>query len=453
MKKLLEEQKTFYKENHTKSYNFRMNQLNVLKEGIRKYESKLLKALYVDLRKPEFEAYTNEVGFVLDSIKHTQKHLKKWMKQKKVKTPIHQLGSKSYIDQIPYGNTLIIGPFNYPFQLLIEPLIGAIAGGNTAILKPSEYTKAVETVLVEMIGELFDPKYIAIVTGEKEVTSELLDMPFDYIFFTGSVAVGKIVMTAAAKRLTPLTLELGGKSPVIVDETAKIDLAAKRIAWGKFLNAGQTCVAPDYIYVHHSVEEAFKIALKKHVSAFYGDCPEKSMDYGRIVSKRHYDRLKTLYENSAVYSGGAFNDDTFYIEPTILDQVSWSDPIMLDEIFGPILPVLSYENLDDLVDLLKEKDKPLALYVFSESRQNQRMIFSQLSFGGGAINDTISHVASPYLPFGGVHTSGLGVYHGKYSYEAFTHKRSYMKKSTKLDVKLVFPPYGNKIKLAKKFMK
>lgn len=450
---LLQAQDKYFHKNHTRSYAFRMHQLDVLKKGIQKYEKKIIQALYDDLRKPEFEAYTNEVGFVLESIRYSQRHLRRWMKKVRVKTPLHQFGSRSYIEQVPYGKTLIIGPFNYPFQLLIEPLIGAIAAGNTAVIKPSEYTKSVEGVLKTMIEEIFDPQYIALVTGEIKETTALLAAPFDYIFFTGSVGVGKIVMEAAAKRLTPLTLELGGKSPVIVDQTAKIDLAAKRIAWGKFLNAGQTCVAPDYVYVHKDVMKPFKAALKKHIEGFYGPRPEESEDYGRIVSQRHYQRLKALISEDSVFVGGQSRDDSLYIAPTVLEGLTWDAPVMKDEIFGPILPLLAYEDLDQVLDEMKGFDKPLALYIFSENRVNQNKILNQLSFGGGAINDTISHVASPYLPFGGVQTSGLGLYHGHYSFKAFSHTRSLVNKSTKLDIKLVFPPYGDKIKLARKFMK
>jgi aldehyde dehydrogenase (NAD+) len=453
IQEILRKQREFYLKGSTKSYNFRMNQLELLKEAIKKYEKRILEALYRDLRKPAFEAYTNEVGYVLESIDYIQKHLKKWMKKDRVKTPIHQFLSRSYIEYIPYGQTLIIGPFNYPFQLVVEPLIGAIAGGNTCILKPSEYTKAVESLLVEMIEETFDASYIAIVTGEKDITKQLLESPFDYIFFTGSVAVGKIVMKAAAERLTPLTLELGGKSPAIVDETAKIDLAAQRIAGGKFLNAGQTCVAPDFVYVHTSIERTFKSAVIKYIKEFYGDNPSESEDYGRIVSKRHYDRLKNFVEAANVFSGGRYLDDHLYIEPSLIDNVQWSDPIMQEEIFGPLLPILTYDDLDDLISILQGQDNPLALYVFSENKDHQEKILKMLSFGGGAINDTISHVASPYLPFGGIHTSGMGVYHGKYSFKAFTHPRSILVKSSKVKIPLVFPPYKNKIKLAKKIMK
>jgi len=450
---LLKKQDDYFHSNQTRSYDFRIKMLDKLKRAIQAYEGDLLAALKSDLNKPEFEAYTNEIGFVLDSISHTKKHLKSWMKKKRVKTPIHQFGAKSYIEYVPYGRVLIIGPFNYPFQLLIEPLVGAIASGNTAVLKPSEYTKATERVLVDMIEKTFDPAYVSIVTGEVEVTQELLAADFDYIFFTGSVPVGKIVMEAAAKRLTPVTLELGGKSPVIVDETAQLDLAAKRIAWGKFLNAGQTCVAPDYVYVHESVHDQLVEKIRTHVLSFYGDQAHTSPDYGRIVSERHFNRLRQLIHKDKVYHGGSCDHKELYIQPTIMTQVEWTDQVMSDEIFGPLLPILTYKDLDQVIDLIRRRDKPLALYVFSESKTNQDKILSQVSFGGGGINDTISHVASPYLPFGGVQTSGFGAYHGQHSFEAFSHRRSMIKKSTKIDLKLVFPPYGEKIKLARKFMK
>lgn len=453
MEKLLAAHQDLYRTLVTKSLDFRLKQLKQLKEAIKKYEKAIIEALRKDLGKHEFEAYTNEVGFTLDSIGYTMKHLRKWQKDQKVKTPIHQLGAKSYIQFEPYGTVLIIAPFNYPFQLLIEPLIGAIAAGNTVVLKPSEYTTHTEAVIKEMIESHFPEDYISVVTGGREVTTELINSKFDYIFFTGSVTVGKIVMAAASKNLTPVTLELGGKSPTIVDKSAKIDLAARRIAWGKFLNAGQTCVAPDYVYVHKSIEKEFKEKLKGYIHDFYGHEAHKSEDYGRIVTKRHHNRLRDLIHPDKIFHGGSHDEDSLYIEPTILEDVSWSDPIMADEIFGPILPILTYEDIDEVIQVIQENDKPLALYLFTEDKVLEEKVLKSTSFGGGAINDTISHVASPYLPFGGVGPSGMGVYHGKYSFEVFSHKRSVLRKSTKFDMKLIYPPYKNKVKLAKLFMK
>lgn len=449
----IKNQRVYFHKGLTKPIETRITQLKKLKSVIKKYENDILKALKQDLNKPVFEAYTNEVGFTLDSIGYTIKHLKKWSKKKRVKTPIHQFGSKSYIESEPYGSVLIIAPFNYPFQLLIEPLIGAIAAGNTVILKPSEHTVETEKLMVKMIKEIFDPKFVDIFTGGKDVTTELINSAFDYIFFTGSVPVGRIVMRAAAENLIPVTLELGGKSPTIVDESANIELAAKRIAWGKFINAGQTCIAPDYVYVHVSVAEALKEALAKNIRAFYGVKAYESVDYGRIVSDTHYQRLVKLIDAQKVFYGGGYKQEERYIEPTILHNVDWSDSVMSEEIFGPILPVLVYEEIDEVIKTIINRPKPLALYLFTESRVIRDEVLSRTSFGGGAINDTISHVATPYLPFGGVGASGMGVYHGRHSFETFSHKRSVIKKSTKLDIKLVFPPYGDKVKLARRFMK
>lgn len=449
---LLKNQKAYFLQGQTSSIRFRMGQLQKLRDGIKKYESELLDALYKDLKKPAFEAYTSEIGFTLESITFTMKHLKKWHKAENRKVPLHQLGSKGYLTYEPYGNVLIIGPFNYPFQLLIEPLIGAIAAGNTAILKPSSDTPHTEAVIVKMIEELFDPDYVAVVTGRREVTSELINSPFDYIFFTGSVGVGKVVMEAAAKHLTPVTLELGGKSPTIVDASAAIDTAAKRIVWGKFMNAGQTCIAPDYVYVHEKVATKFMASLKKYIRHFYGENIQESPDYGRIVSKKHFNRLVDLIQGD-IYFGGAYDEASKYIEPTILENVTWKDPVMEDEIFGPILPVMIYENLDEVISSINGRPKPLALYLFSTKQSVHKKVMRETSSGGMAINDTISHITSPHLPFGGVGESGMGAYHGKYSFKTFSHQRSVIKKSNWLSLNVVYPPYKDKIKLVKKIMK
>jgi aldehyde dehydrogenase (NAD+) len=451
VKDILSKQKAFFNTGVTKSVAFRKHQLDILRTLILKYEKELLDALKKDLNKPEFEAYTNEIGFTLESIKTMKSKVKKWSKRRKVKTPIHQFGSKSFIEPVPYGSVLIIGPFNYPFQLLIEPMIGAIAAGNTVILKPSEYTSHTEKLIVKMIAEAFDEEYVAVFTGGREVTTELINSPFDYIFFTGSVPVGRVVMEAAAKNLVPVTLELGGKSPTIVDKTANIKIAAKRIAWGKYINAGQTCIAPDYIYVHEDIEESFKAYLKTYIHEFYGHAKE-SPDYGRIVSVRHFNRLKSLINHKKVYHGGQTIEEHKFIEPTILHNVTWDDDVMNDEIFGPILPILTYSSLDEVIHAIVSRPRPLALYLFTENKAVEEKVLKHTAFGGGAINDTITHVANPHLPFGGIGASGMGGYHGKHSFETFSHNRSMIKKSTGIDLKLIFPPYGNKVKLAKKFM-
>jgi len=450
---LISKQQAYFHEGHTKSLSFRMGQLQKLRDGIKKYESEIMEALYQDLRKPGFEAYTSEIGFILESISYTLKHMKHWMKPKKRQMPLHQIGSKGMLTYEPYGTVLIIGPFNYPFQLLIEPMIGAIASGNTVILKPSSDTPHTEAVTVKLIKEVFDDRYVDILTGGRDITSELIHSDFDYIFFTGSVAVGKIVMAAAAEHLTPVTLELGGKSPTIVDEKAHVDLAAKRVAWGKFLNAGQTCIAPDYVYVHEKIADQFKLALKKHIEAFYGTKVIDSPDYGRIVSKKHFDRLITLLDEDKIFSGGQTNDESLFIEPTILEHVTWGDKVMADEIFGPILPIMTYNDLDLVIEEINSRAKPLALYLFTQSKKVEREVLRRTSSGGVAVNDTITHIISPHLPFGGVGHSGMGAYHGKYSFYTFSHQKSVVKKTNAFDLKLVYPPYKNKLKFVKKIMK
>jgi aldehyde dehydrogenase (NAD+) len=452
---LLNEHKEYFHKGETKDLNFRIEALKKLKNNIKKYEKELLNALYRDLGKSEFEAYSTEIGFVLDSIGTFTKNLKKWAKIKRVATPIHQFPSKSYIMYEPYGTVLIIGPFNYPFQLLIEPLIGAIAAGNCAILKPSESTPTVSTLVKKIIEETFEEKYIRVIEGEKEVTSALINSPFDYIFFTGSVPVGKIVMQAASKHLVPVTLELGGKSPAIIDKTANLDIAANRLLFGKLVNSGQTCIAPDYILVHKDVKNVFLEKLKATIINFYGEDASKSSDYGRIVNIKQFQRLISILErdkNKIIY-GGNSNETTLYIEPTILNDITWQDASMEDEIFGPILPILQYEDTKEAIILINSKPKPLALYVFTADKQIESLVLNSVSFGGGCVNDTISHVASASLPFGGVGNSGIGSYHGKDSFLTFSHRKSILKKSTALNIKLIFPPYGNRVNLVRKLLK
>lgn len=452
-KDLLLAQRIYFLSDETKSYKFRIKQLTALYHAIKLNEEDILKALQLDLRKPLFEGYATEVGFTLDSIQYFIKNLKKWMKDQKVKTPYHQHISKSFIRHEPLGNVLIIGPYNYPFQLIIEPLAGAIAAGNTCILKPSEYTTNTEKIIVKIIEEIYERQYIAVVTGGKEVTSELLKETFNHIFFTGSEQVGKIVMMAAAKNLTPVTLELGGKSPTIVDCSAKLKIAARRIVWGKFINTGQTCIAPDYIYVHEKIKKRFLKILKKTIVEFYGENIKQNTDYGRMINIRHYKRVSELIDPKKVYFGGEIDEESLYIQPTILENVTWDDAVMKQEIFGPVLPVLSFTDIDEIILLLKKKPKPLALYIFSQNKENQDKILDKLSYGGGCINDTISHVASPYIPFGGAGNSGTGFYHGCYSFETFSNKKSILKKTTLFDPNFTYPPYKDKIKLIKKIMK
>ena len=433
----------------------RIENLKKLKNSIKKYENNIINALNIDLGKPEFEAYSNEVGFVYSTIDYFIKNLKSWTKVKKVKNDAAQLPGKSYIYKSHYGAVLIIGPYNYPFQLLIEPLIGAISGGNTVILKPSEYATKTEAIVEKIIKETFDEKYIAVVTGDYKVNSQLLDLEFDYIFFTGSVNVGKIVMEKASKHLTPVTLELGGKSPVIVDNTANLKVSAKRILWGKLTNAGQTCVAPDYILAHEDIYEELIKEFEKVIIEFYGQDIINSKDFGRIINDRHMNRLNAILEHdkNKITFGGEVDFEKRYISPTIIRDVTLEDAVMNEEIFGPIIPVIKYKNMEDIKYYISHHKNPLALYVFSEDENFSEDIINRFSFGGGCVNDTISHVASPYLPFGGIGSSGMGNYHGKASFDTFTHTKSIVKKSTKIDLKLVFPPYKDKIKLIKKVMK
>ena len=433
----------------------RIENLKKLKNSIKKYENNIINALNIDLGKPEFEAYSSEVGFVYSTIDYFIKNLKSWTKVKKVKNDAAQLPGKSYIYKSHYGAVLIIGPYNYPFQLLIEPLIGAISGGNTVILKPSEYATKTEAIVEKIIKETFDEKYIAVVTGDYKVNSQLLDLEFDYIFFTGSVNVGKIVMEKASKHLTPVTLELGGKSPVIVDNTANLKVSAKRILWGKLTNAGQTCVAPDYILAHEDIYEELIKEFEKVIIEFYGQDIINSKDFGRIINDRHMNRLNSILERdkNKITFGGEVDFEKRYISPTIIRDVTLEDAVMNEEIFGPIIPVIKYKNMEDIKYYISHHKNPLALYVFSEDENFSEDIINKFSFGGGCVNDTISHVASAYLPFGGIGSSGMGNYHGKASFDTFTHTKSIVKKSTKIDLKLVFPPYKDKIKLIKKVMK
>jgi aldehyde dehydrogenase (NAD+) len=453
IQKKIEKQKEFFKTNKTKDISFRMLYLFKLKEVIQNKEEKILEALKKDLGKSDFEAYTSEVGFVLKSLDYTLKNIRNWAKTKKVRRPIFMPISKSYVKYEPHGTVLIIGPFNYPFQLIMEPLIGALAAGNTAIIKPSDKTPETVEILREIIEEVFDKEHVDVVTGNREAVSELIHSDFDYIFFTGSVPVGKIVMEAASKNLTPVTLELGGKSPAIVHKDADIEKAAARIAWGKYYNSGQTCIAPDYIYVHEDVKDRLLEGLIKEIVDFYGVEPLKSPDYGRIINHKEFNRLSDLIDDQKLYFGGEKIEEKLKISPTILTNVTWDDDVMQEEIFGPILPVLTYSKISEVVNIVKDKPRPLSLYLFTENKNLQEKIEDEVPFGGGCINDTISHVSSPRLPFGGTGNSGIGSYHGEESFITFSHKKSMMKKSTKFDIRYIYPPYKGKLGFIKKIMK
>lgn len=452
---ILEKQRKYLCDVGTIDVNTRIENLKKLKNVIKKYEEEIIDALNKDLGKHIFESYSNEVGFVYGSINYSIKNIKNWAKIRKVKNDAAQLPGKSYIYKSHYGAVLIIGPYNYPFQLLIEPLIGAICGGNTVVLKPSEYATHTENIIAKIIKETFDEKYIAVVTGDYKVNSKLLDLQFDYIFFTGSVSVGKIVMEKASKHLTPVTLELGGKSPVIVHNTADLRISAKRIMWGKLINAGQTCVAPDYVLAHEDIYEDLIKEFIKVTKEFYGEDIINNKDFGRIINERHMDRLSNIlnHDKEKIVFGGNMDLEKKYISPTILKDVTLEDMVMSEELFGPILPVIKYKDMEDIKYYISKNKNPLALYVFSEDSNFSEDVITRFTFGGGCVNDTISHVASTYLPFGGIGTSGMGNYHGKASFDTFTHDKSIVKKSTKIDIKLVFPPYKNKVNLIKKIMR
>ncbi len=448
----LQAQRQYFYTGVTKSLAWRQDQLSKLETAIRTNEEAIMDALAKDLGKSSYESYTTEIGFVLQSAKQTRKKVGKWMKPKKVPVPMHQFGASAKVVAEPYGNLLIIGPFNYPFQLVIEPLIAALAAGNTAIIKPSEYTPNVSDVLEQVLGSTFQPEVVKVVRGAREETSALIHMPFDHIFFTGSVPVGKIVMEAAAKNLVPITLELGGKSPTIVDRTANLEVAAKRIAWGKFMNAGQTCVAPDYVYVDASVADDFIGHMKQAITSFYTDHVVTSPDYGRIVNDRHYQRLIDLIDPAKVVHGGHVVEEERFIEPTLLYPSTWEDAAMADEIFGPLLPILPYDDLSQVIQTIQAKPKPLALYVFTENKQVEDRVLDTLSFGGGCVNDTISHLIPEELPFGGVGHAGMGAYHGKHGFDQLSHQKSVVKKTTKFDFSVIYPPYKGKLKMVKSML-
>lgn len=382
------------------------------------------------------------------------KEIKNWSKVKSINTPMMQFPGKSYLMYEPYGTVLIIGPFNYPFQLVMSPLIGAIAAGNCVVVKPSEHTPQTSIVIEQILEEVFEPEYVKVIQGEKEVTSALLDVRFDYIFFTGSTKVGQIVYEKASKHLTPVTLELGGKSPTIIDDTANIKVAAERIAFGKFMNAGQTCIAPDYVLIDNKVKEKFLKAMQSTLNEFYGKNALESEDYGHIINDQHFNRLTAMIDEAheRILIGGTSKADVLHIAPTLIDA-RLNDLSMQEEIFGPILPIIGYNNKEEIFETIQQYEKPLALYIFSDDQDFIRDVFTRVSFGGGCVNDTIMHVANPYLPFGGVGHSGMGHYHGKYTFELFSHQKAYMTKSTKLESGIMFPPYKGKFRYVKQIFK
>nr|WP_244226738.1 aldehyde dehydrogenase [Paenibacillus protaetiae] len=436
-----------------KSVPARLQRLSKLKEAIKRSEPELLQALRLDLNKSETEAYMTEIGIVYSEISHTMRHLKRWAKPKKVKTALTHAGSRGVIIREPYGTVLIIAPWNYPFQLVMSPLVGAIAGGNTAVIKPSELSPHVSAVIAGIVSGLFPPEEVMTAEGGVEVSTALLEQPFDYIFFTGSTAVGKAVMEAAAKRLIPVTLELGGKSPCVVHRDADLKLAAKRILFGKLTNAGQTCIAPDYLLVHQEVKGRLLDELKAAAVRFYGDQPLSNPDYGRIINKRHFDRLVRLLQDGTIVHGGQYDEDALKIAPTFIEIADWESPVMQEEIFGPIMPILAYSSADEVVDAVTARPKPLAFYLFTGDRDVEKELLHRIPFGGGCVNDTLMHIATPYLPFGGVGESGMGGYHGESSFQTFTHAKSVLKQTTAFDFAFRYPSARNGLRWLKKVMK
>lgn len=440
---LLQTQRAYFSSGATRSLAFRLAQLDHLEKALLEHQEALLGALKVSLGKSRTEAFTTELAVLLEEIHFCRRHLKRWMRPQRVRTPLFLWPAQSRIHSEPVGLTLIIGPWNYPVQLVLGPLIAAIAAGCCAVLKPSELTPAVSEVLERLISTTFPEQYVALVAGGVEETSRLLESRFDHVFFTGSTRVGRIVYQAAAKHLTPVTLELGGKSPAIVCADADIALAARRIAWGKFLNAGQTCVAPDYVYVHRSVREKLVAELRQTVEGFFGLDAVQSASYGRIVNEAHFDRLQKLVDKSHLAFGGESNRAARFLAPTVLTGVDWSHAAMQEEIFGPILPVLEFNELDAVLTRLAAMDKPLAAYFFSSDRKQQERFLTRFAFGGGCINDTVLHLSSARLPFGGSGASGLGAYHGESGFQTFSHRKSILKKSRFFDLALRYPPYSD----------
>lgn len=449
---LIARQREYFHSGATRPLSFRMEALRKLQKALQENEDLVAKAMKSDLSKSPFESYMTETGMVLDEIRFHLKHLPRWIRTKSIPTPITQFHARSFVAPEPYGVALIMSPWNYPLQLCLEPVIGAISGGNCAVIKPSAYAPATSGAIAKIIGETFPPEYLAVVEGGREQNNALLEEAFDYIFFTGSVEVGKAVMAAAAKHLTPVTLELGGKSPVIVDETANLKLAAKRIAFGKVLNAGQTCVEPDYLLIHETVKDLFLGEYKKALLEFFPDGDMSEMPV--IISEKHFRRVSRLLKGEEAVIGGGIDESRRFIEPTVLTGISPDSPVMQEEIFGPILPLITYTDLNECIRFIRSRPKPLALYLFTESRATEKKILDTCSFGGGCINDTIIHLANPQMGFGGVGYSGMGSYHGKLSFDTFTHYRSIVRKSTWIDLPMRYHPYTEKnFKLIRKLMK
>lgn len=441
----LVEQKDFFSSGKTIEIEFRLDRLKALEKSLIEAQDEIIKALKEDMRKPDFEAYGSDILPVINEIRHATSNLAMWSQPQRIEDLSDPFDPQveAYIYPEPFGTVLIMAPWNYPVQLLLNPLVGAIAAGNCAILKPSEFAPATADVMAKLIAENFERAYIDVVRGGADTGDALLHEPFDYIFFTGSARVARLIMKAAAENLIPVTLELGGKSPCIVDKEADLEKAAERIVWGKFFNAGQTCIAPDYLLVQTDMRETLLNTMVSTLRVFFGNDPKKSKDYARIVNESHFDRLVGLLNNGKIVAGGNYTREDLYIEPTILDNVKWDDPVMIDEIFGPILPVIEYEDLHDALKMINRRSKPLALYIFSENRAVQDKVIASASYGGGCINDVLQYETFPFVPFGGIGQSGMGSYHGKTSFDTFSHKKSVLKRASIFNSSYRNPPYND----------
>ena len=454
IEEMVKKQRTYFAEGRTLKVEQRIEALNRLEQGILNFEQELYAALKKDLGKSRAESYMCEVGLTLSELRFVRKHVRKWSKEKRVLTLLAQFHAKSFTVQEPYGVVLVMSPWNYPVLLTLEPLIGALAAGNCCVLKPSAYSPATSAVMKKMITDTFPEEYVTIVEGGREENQNLLSQKFDYIFFTGGVQVGKMVMEKAAANLTPVTLELGGKSPCIIDKSANLKLAARRLAFGKYLNCGQTCVAPDYVLVHEAVKEEFLTLLKAEICSMYGEEPLKNADYGKMINRKHFDRVLGLMDPERLIVGGESDAASLRIAPAVMDQVTEEDAVMQEEIFGPLLPILTVGSMEEAIAFVNRRPKPLALYLFTENREVEKNVLEYTSFGGGCINDTIIHLATSRMGFGGVGNSGMGSYHGKKSFETFSHEKSIVKKYTWIDLPMRYQPYtGWKEKLVRMFVK
>lgn len=442
---IAKKQRNYFYQGETLSVDFRKKQLMKLKKTLIAHQDDIVEAVHKDFGKSSFETYVTEIQVVYDEINYMLKNLKKLAKPQKVRTPLLHFYSKSKIMHDPLGTVLIISPWNYPLALALTPLAGAIAAGNCAVIKPSEVSSHTSALISKIITENFDEQYLTVYEGEADTTQTLLKQGFDHCFFTGSTEVGKKIMQTASETLTPVTLELGGKSPCVVTEDADIVKAACRIVWGKFVNAGQTCIAPDFVLVHESVKHRLILMIQEVLRRFYGEQPLENDDYARIITEKHFDRLVGLMDNESILHGGEYSRDTLSIAPTLVDDPDWDSQIMTEEIFGPLLPIIGYDSIVDTVQTLQDRPKPLAFYLFTESEVYKEFVMGSLSFGGGCINDTLIHFANLNMPFGGVGHSGMGNYHGKYSFDTFTHFKSVTEKTTLFDIPLRYPPYSSKV--------